>query len=196
MNNKKKQPMPGKLDESLVTRKRKDYEAPVVVEQKRRRTDVKAKAKAKAKAEPVSKKGAVTNGAAKKGAAKKGAAKPVKAAKPSKKAAPPPPESDEEDFSDDEMADVNVTGLDALGSASEDDSEMDADDFDSDEEDTGKKAMWSDDEDEDAQEQLTAANIEGLSRKLDMQRAIEDAEAAAERGASEGGDGGDGEVLD
>lgn len=180
MNNKKKQPMPGKLDESLVTRKRKDYEAPVVVEQKRRRTDVKAKAKAKAKAEPVSKKGAVTNGAAKKGAAKKGAAKPVKAAKPSKKAAPPPPESDEEDFSDDEMADVNVTGLDALGSASEDDSEIDADDFDSDEEDTGKKAMWSDDEDEDAQEQLTAANIEGLSRKLDMQRAIEDAEAAAE----------------
>ena len=175
MNNKKKQPMPGKLDESLVTRKRKDYEAPVVVEQKRRRTDVKAKAKAKAKAEPVSKKGAATNGAA-----KKGAAKPVKAAKPSKKAAPPPPESDEEDFSDDEMADVNVTGLDALGSASEDDSEIDADDFDSDEEDTGKKAMWSDDEDEDAQEQLTAANIEGLSRKLDMQRAIEDAEAAAE----------------
>ena len=176
MNNKKKQPMPGKLDESLVTRKRKDYEAPVVVEQKRRRTDVKAKAKAKAKAEPVSKKGAATNGAA-----KRGAAKPVKAAaKPSKKAAPPPPESDEEDFSDDEMADVNVTGLDALGSASEDDSEMDADDFDSDEEDTGKKAMWSDDEDEDAQEQLTAANIEGLSRKLDMQRAIEDAEAAAE----------------
>lgn len=167
--------MPGKLDESLVTRKRKDYEAPVVVEQKRRRTDVKAKAKAKAKAEPVSKKGAATNGAA-----KKGAAKPVKAAKPSKKAAPPPPESDEEDFSDDEMADVNVTGLDALGSASEDDSEIDADDFDSDEEDTGKKAMWSDDEDEDAQEQLTAANIEGLSRKLDMQRAIEDAEAAAE----------------
>jgi ribosomal RNA methyltransferase Nop2 len=179
MNNKKKQPMPGKLDESLVTRKRKDYEAPVVVEQKRRRTDVKAKAKAKAKAEPVSKKGAATNGAA-----KKGAAKPVKAAKPSakpsKKAAPPPPESDDEDFSDDEMADVNVTGLDALGSASEDDSEIDADDFDSDEEDTGKKAMWSDDEDEDAQEQLTAANIEGLSRKLDMQRAIEDAEAAAE----------------
>lgn len=176
MNNKKKQPMPGKLDESLVTRKRKDYEAPVVVEQKRRRTDVKAKAKAKAKAEPVSKKGAATNGAA-----KKVAAKPVKAAKPSKKAAPPPPpESDEEDFSDDEMADVNVTGLDALGSASEDDSDIDADDFDSDEEDTGKKAMWSDDEDEDAQEQLTAANIEGLSRKLDMQRAIEDAEAAAE----------------
>ena len=55
MNNKKKQPMPGKLDETLVTRKRKDYEAPVAVEQKRRRTD--AKAKAKAKAEPVSKRG-------------------------------------------------------------------------------------------------------------------------------------------
>ncbi|KAF2999403.1 rRNA (cytosine-C5-)-methyltransferase nop2 [Curvularia kusanoi] len=184
MRGKKKQGMPEPLDESLVTRKRKDYEAPAPKEQKRRRTD--AKAKAKAKAEPVSKKAAATNGTA-----KKSAAKPVKAAKPAKKAAPPPPESDDEDDfsdasemledSDDEMGDVNVTGLDALGSASEDDSEIEDDDFDSDVENGGKKAMWSDDEDdEDAQEQLTAANIEGLSRKLDMQRAIEEAEAAAE----------------
>ncbi|KAJ4987440.1 25S rRNA (cytosine-C(5))-methyltransferase nop2 [Stagonosporopsis vannaccii] len=187
LRGKKKQGMPEPLDESLVTRKRKDYEAPAPKEQKRRRTD----ARAKAKAAPVSKKAAATNGAT-----KKSAAKPVKAAKPTKKSAPPPPESEDEedgvDFSDvsddiddsDAMdgviGDAKVTGLDALGSASEDDSEIDDDDFDSDL-DTGKKAMWSDDEDdEDAQEQLTAANIEGLSRKLDMQRAIEEAEAAAE----------------
>ncbi|KAF3038088.1 rRNA (cytosine-C5-)-methyltransferase nop2 [Didymella heteroderae] len=180
MRGKKKQGMPEPLDESLVTRKRKDYEAPAPKEQKRRRTD----AKAKAKAAPVSKKAAATNGAA-----KKSAAKPAHRAKPAKKAAPPPGSDDEDDFSDlsdddDEMEDadgaVKVSGLDALGSASEDDSEIDDDDFDSDVE-TGKKAMWSDDEDdEDAQEQLTAANIEGLSRKLDMQRAIEEAEAQAE----------------
>lgn len=190
LRGKKKQGMPEPLDESLVTRKRKDYEAPAPKEQKRRRTDAKAKAKAvpvSKKAATVSKKAAATNGTA-----KKSAAKPVKAAKPAKKSAPPPPESDDEDevdfsdLSDDEAMDdvvgnANVTGLDALGSASEDDSEIeDDDDFDSDV-DTGKKAMWSDDEDdEDAQEQLTAANIEGLSRKLDMQRAIEEAEAAAE----------------
>jgi ribosomal RNA methyltransferase Nop2 len=41
--------------------------------------------------------------------------------------------------------------------------------------------MWSSDEDEDdVEEKLTAANIEGLSKKLDMQKAVEEAEAAAE----------------
>ncbi|KAF1933415.1 NOL1/NOP2/sun family putative RNA met [Didymella exigua CBS 183.55] len=184
MRGKNKQGMPEPLDESLVTRKRKDYEAPAPKEQKRRRTD--AKAKAKAKAAPASKKAAATNGAA----AKKSATKPAHRAKPTKKTAPPPASDDEEEFSDlsddDVMEDaggaVKVSGLDALGSASEDDSEIDDDDddFDSDVE-TGKKAMWSDDDDdEDVQEQLTAANIEGLSRKLDMQRAIEEAEAQAE----------------
>ena len=195
MRGKNKQGMPEPLDESLVTRKRKDYEAPAPKEQKRRRTDARAKATAKAKAAPASKKAAPVSkkAAATNGAAKKSAAKPVKAAKPTKKSAPPPPDSDDEvDFSDvsDDVddsdimdgvvVDAKVSGLDALGSASEDDSEIDDDDFDSDV-DTGKKAMWSDDEDdEDVQEQLTAANIEGLSRKLDMQRAIEEAETAAE----------------
>ena len=189
LKGKKKQGMPEPLDESLVTRKRKDYEAPAPKEQKRRRTDAK-----KAKAAPVSKKAAATNGAV-----KKSAAKPVKAAKPAKKAAPPPESDDEDDFSDlsgdgiddpdvmeDVVGDVKVTGLDALGSASEDDSDLDEDDFDDEDAfdsdaEPQKAGMWSDDEDEDdAQEALTAANIEGLSRKLDMQRAIEEAEAAAE----------------
>jgi ribosomal RNA methyltransferase Nop2 len=183
----KKQGMPEPLDESLVTRKRKDYEAPVPKEQKRRRMEAREKAKAKAKAAPVSKKSAAANGAA-----AKSKAKPVKAAKPAKKSAPAPVSDDEDDFSEasddiddsdameDVVDDAKVSGLDALGSASEDDSEIDDDDFDSDVEPT-KVGMWSDDEDEDdAAEKLTAANIEGLSRKLDMQKAIEDAEAQAE----------------
>jgi ribosomal RNA methyltransferase Nop2 len=179
----KKQGPPGPLDESLVTRKRKDAPPAAVPERaKRSRTEAKAKAAAKAtlpkKSAPVKANGVKTrvNG------------------KPVKKFAPPP-EDDDEDMSDgvgsiDGLDAVNVTGLDALGSASEDDDdiELDDDDFgdsdsdimDSDTE-VKKMGMWSDEEDEDdVEEKLTAANIEGLSRKLDMQRAVEEAEAAAE----------------
>lgn len=108
--------------------------------------------------------------------------------------------SDEEDFEDsedgiddpdvmeDEFDGVAVGNLDALGSASEDDESLEEDEFpesgsdvvDSDEEDL-KRGLWSEDEDdEDAEEKLTAANIEGLSRRLDMQKAQEEAEAQAE----------------
>lgn len=182
----KKQGMPEPLDESLVTRKRKDAPAAQEVERKKRsRTAAReAKAKAAPAVKPV-KKTIVTkttktaiNG------------KPVK--KSAKKSAPQPSD-DEDDFSDSDEddimgsdpSDLNVTGLDALGSASEDDDEIDDDEFDSDVVDSDtevrKTAMWSDDEDEDeAQEKLTAANIAGLSRKLDMQKAIEEAEAQAE----------------
>ncbi|CAI6333685.1 unnamed protein product [Periconia digitata] len=173
-----KQGMPAPLDESKVTRKRKDAppapEAPI----KKRKTVTKAP-----------KKSAKPNGAEAGGRSK---------AKPVKKVAPKPPSDDEVSFSDDEsdgdlengMDGVNVTGLDALGSASESEDldELEADDFggsdddvmDSDEE-LKKGKMWSDDEDDDEiEEKLTAANIEGLSRKLDMERAIEEAEAQAE----------------
>src|SRR5690242_13847891 len=103
MRGKNKQGMPEPLDESLATRKRKDYEAPAPKAQQRRSTDARTQATAMTnaapaskKAAPVSKKAAATNGAA-----KKSAAKPVKAAKPTKKSAPPPPDSDDEvDFSD------------------------------------------------------------------------------------------------
>lgn len=185
-NRMKKQGIPPPLDESLVTRKRKDAPAAPVEERgKKRRTETKAvKPVAVAKSNGVNK--------------KKDHGKPAK-----KTAAPPPPVSDDEDISsdeedgvddrdvmDDNIGDVNVTGLDALGSASESEELDDDDEFgdsgsdvmDSDTENAGRKAtMWSDDEDEDdIEEKLTAANIEGLSRKLDMQRAIEEAEAQAE----------------
>ncbi|RTE78266.1 hypothetical protein BHE90_007272 [Fusarium euwallaceae] len=142
-----------------------------------------------------------SNGVAKKGsdkkdAAKKKGAKAVKAAPPpapkangkSKKSKAPAPAL--EDLSDEEMddefdlddledgsSDAGV-GLkdDFLASGSDDDSV-----FDSEEESGAAKAMWSEDEDEsDAEEKLTAANIEGLSRKLDAQMAEEAAEAEAE----------------
>lgn len=172
-----KQGMPEPLDESLVTRKRKDAPAAQQPERKKRSRTAAREAKAKA---PVPKKAAVVNGT-----------KTRVNGKLAKKAAPQPP-SDEDDVLDSDLdiedaglSDVNVTGLDALGSASEDDDdEINDDEFDSDIVDSDtevRKAMWSDDEDDDdIEEKLTAANIAGLSRKLDMQQAVAEAEAQAE----------------
>ncbi|KAH7386923.1 NOL1/NOP2/sun family-domain-containing protein [Phaeosphaeria sp. MPI-PUGE-AT-0046c] len=180
----KKQGMPEPLDESLVTRKRKDAPPATVPERaKRSRTGAREKAAAKAVAQP--KKSVTVSGA-----------KTRVNGKPVKKSAPPPPEDSDDEMSDgvgsfDGMDGVNVTGLDALGSASEDDDDLelgddddladsDSDIMDSDDE-VKKVGMWSDEEDDDdVEEKLTAANIEGLSRKLDMQRAVEEAAAAAE----------------
>ena len=174
----KKQGMPEPLDESLVTRKRKD--APPAPDQERKKRSRTAAREAKAKATPT-KKSAAVNGA-----------KTRVSGKPVKNFVPPPPSDDEDEISDsddidmeDGLQNVNVTGLDALGSASEDEEdEIDDDEFDSDVVDSDtevRKAMWSDDEDdEEIEEKLTAANIAGLSRKLDMQKAVEDAEAQAE----------------
>lgn len=172
----RKQGVPEPLDESRVTRKRKDApDAPVVERKKRSRTNVKElKASAALKDVKTRVKG-----------------KPVEKvnARPAKKqkVLPPPELSDDEDGIDDLDSDndtpmdgVNVTGLDALGSASESE-DVDDDEFDSDHEAPRKMGMWSDDEDDsDIEEKLTQANIEGLSRKLDMQKAAEEAEAQAE----------------
>ncbi|KAF2680221.1 NOL1/NOP2/sun family putative RNA met [Lentithecium fluviatile CBS 122367] len=168
-----KQGPPPPLDESKVTRKRKDAPPPPQKPVKKRKTNVKAPKPALNKVGAKSK------------------------AKPVKKFAPPPPSDDDElsddlegledpDIADEELDGVNVTSLDALGSASESEG-LEDDDFgdsdhvmDSDEE-VRRVGMWSDDEDDDnIEEKLTAANIEGLSRKLDMQKAIEEAEALAE----------------
>ncbi|KAI5379330.1 hypothetical protein J4E82_001844 [Alternaria postmessia] len=184
----KKQGMPDVLDESLVTRKRKD--APVAVNperKKRSRTAAREAKEAKAKATPKTR----VAGKPVKQPLKTAAAVVNGAKAKSKKSAPQPPSDDEEDVSDiddSDMENINVTGLDALGSASEDedDEEMNDDEFDSDVVDSDDDirrgaAMWSDDDDEeDAEEKLTAANIAGLSTRLDMQKAIEEAEAQAE----------------
>ncbi|KAM5351955.1 hypothetical protein ACJ41O_004678 [Fusarium nematophilum] len=122
--------------------------------------------------------------------------KPVKAAAPAPKAngkakknkkSPAPAV---EDLSDDEMGDeFDLEDLEDgdsdLGGAGLKDDFLGSDDssvFDSEEEGGGQaKAMFSEDEDEsDAEEKLTAANIVGLSRKLDAQLAEDAAEAEAE----------------
>ncbi|KJZ80374.1 hypothetical protein HIM_00224 [Hirsutella minnesotensis 3608] len=80
---------------------------------------------------------------------------------------------DNADLSDD---DAPALGSDFLGSDSGSDSV-----FDSDQEGGDRKHVFSEDEDEsDAEEKLTAANIVGLTRKLDMQMAEEAAANAAE----------------
>jgi ribosomal RNA methyltransferase Nop2 len=101
------------LDESLVTRKRKDAPPAAVPERtKRSRTD--AREKAAAKATPP-KKSAAANGT-----------KTRVNGKPAKKFAPPPPANDDvmsdsadgiddPDVMENGLENVNVTGLDALG---------------------------------------------------------------------------------
>lgn len=72
--------------------------------------------------------------------------------------------------------DLNEIQSDDLESIDESDNEV----FDSDE-DRNPRARFSEDEDiSDAEEQLTAANIEGLSRQLDEERATTDAQAQQE----------------
>jgi ribosomal RNA methyltransferase Nop2 len=147
-----KQGPPAPLNEAKVTRKRAGYE-PVQKpdrESKRRRV------------EPPLKNGKAngkTNG----------------------KVAPPADPSDESlDEDEDSDGGVKITNLDALGGDSADDFDVDSDIVGSDE-DNLPKGLWSEDEDEDdAKERLTAANIEGLSRKLDRELAQEEEDAEAE----------------
>lgn len=167
----KKQGPPPPLDESLVTRKRK-LAAPTNGAIKKQKTDAK-------KPTPNGKKAA--------------------APKPKKRQPEPEPEDvsdasgdavDDPDVMEDELDGIEEGGLDDF-----DDDELveddDADDFanalsgsdddvmDSDE-DVRQEKVWSEDEDSDAEEKLTAANIAGLSRRLDEQRAQEAEDAEAE----------------
>ncbi|KAF2669003.1 NOL1/NOP2/sun family putative RNA met [Microthyrium microscopicum] len=189
-----KQGVPEPLNESLVTRKRKA--APDSDEfDKRRKVDKQSFAAKSNGKKPVN--GSAPNGKAK-GILKKAKAQPIASKpKPKSKKVPVPKEDewedadsdgdlsgdgiDDPDIMEDELDGVQVSGLDALGSASEDellDDELaeSGSNFDSDEE-VKQQGMWSEDEDDDeALDKLTAANIEGLSKRLDKQIA-EDEEA-------------------
>lgn len=182
----KKQGPPAPLDESKITilKKRKAAEAAeteaapkVVAAKKRRRSD--------ADEDVVTKKDAPKKSKVN-GAASNGAGKEKKKAVPEKKK--PVPMSDSEDEAmDDEFGDLDDVSEGSLDSQDGlerlSDLEDDEDDsvLDSDEEDHPREAMFSDDEDlSDAEERLTAANIEGLSRKLDLQRQAEEEEAEQE----------------
>ncbi|KAM5464800.1 rRNA (cytosine-C5-)-methyltransferase nop2 [Microsporum audouinii] len=101
----------------------------------------------------------------------------------------PEPDDSDEDM-DDEMLDDEFGDLDGVSDGSDNMDQLDQEDedsdleshsaFDSDEE-RPREKMFSDDEDlSDAEEILTAANIEGLSKKLDMQKEEEAAQAELE----------------
>ncbi|PWW77503.1 NOL1/NOP2/sun family putative RNA met [Tuber magnatum] len=172
---KHKQGPPAPLDESLITRKRKPEAIPVqsALRSKRRRGGA-------AKGRVVDKKGKPT-------------ANGKKDLKGKKSAAVSPPARGERKELFDEGSDDGIVD-DEFGAESGDEemedgrpslkadflaAESDSDVYDSGEEQAGH--MFSEDEDEsDAEEKLTAANIEGLSRKLDAQLAHEAAEARAE----------------
>lgn len=172
----KKQADPGPLDESLVTRKRK-LAAPTSGAIKKQKT-----------VEPVA--------VEKKASSKLSRGKPAKEKKveekvENKKENVKPKKAKKEDTTLQEDLDDLVSSDDdeEFETAEDEMLDSDGDVVDSDEEIRGgsgggvknKKMMWSDDEgDSDGEEQLTAANIAGLSRKLDEQKAQEAADAEAE----------------
>nr|POE56511.1 25s rrna (cytosine-c(5))-methyltransferase nop2 [Quercus suber] len=95
----------------------------------------------------------------------------------------------DDDDDDDQESLSSATGLEDLD---EDEFDEDADDFanapsddedddvlDSDQE-VYQKGIWSEDDDSDAEEMLTAANIAGLSARLDQKREQDEADAEAE----------------
>ncbi|KAK0728939.1 NOL1/NOP2/sun family-domain-containing protein [Apiosordaria backusii] len=153
---------------------------------KKRRTSSKKPEKAIKSATGTKRTGKQINGSKKISSASSNGVKAPKAK--GKKAPEPQSDSDEEmdeefddsDLEDDIGSDDELKlGDDFLGS--DDDSVYDSDH----DQDAGKKEkfVFSDDEDEDddeREEKLTAANIEGLSRKLDQQKAEEAEENEAE----------------
>jgi len=181
----KKQGPPAPLDESKISmlKKRKAGEADSalkVVAKKRRRSDAEEKIVPKKVAPKKNK----VNGAV--------ASKTDKQEATGKKK-PVPMDSDEEDLDmkDDEFDDLDGVSegsmasddqVEGLSDLEDDDDGLEDDSVvDSDEDDHPRETMFSDDENlSDAEEKLTAANIEGLSRKLDAARRAEEEEAEQE----------------
>ncbi|KAI1269732.1 cytosine-5--methyltransferase NCL1 [Xylariaceae sp. FL1019] len=170
-NRLKHQGVPDALSNDHFTKLKRKAGLPVDdVPSKKKRTDAPTNGKAKVRA----------NGS------KASALPPKSNGKPtplkSKKSRKPEPELDSDDisdgigggFSDAEMEGESGLADDFIGS---DDSV-----YDSDDDAPERRAMFSEDEDDDsdAEERLTAANIVGLSRKLDEEKAQEEAEADAE----------------
>ncbi|KAJ5765096.1 Nucleolar RNA methyltransferase (Nop2) [Penicillium odoratum] len=180
----KKQGPPPPLDESKITmlKKRKAAEA----ESTAKTADPKKRRREAVEEEVVAKKAAPKK-AKVNGAAAKSAAKVVPKKETSNKKKPVPMTDSEDEDMDDEFDDLDGVSEGSLDSQDDvvglSDLEDDNDDsvMDSDEENYTRTAMFSDDEDlSDAEERLTAANIEGLSQKLDAEKQLEDEEAEQE----------------
>ncbi|KAK3300775.1 NOL1/NOP2/sun family-domain-containing protein [Chaetomium fimeti] len=159
---------------------------------KRRRASTKSEKPSKKPRGENTKNGAIstkpagkqTNGSKKAPGAPENGLKSSKAK--SKKAAVPEPDSDEEMDDEFDASELEVDGGSDLDEEALGDDFLGSDDsvYDSDQGNTKKeKFVFSDDEeddDEDREEKLTAANIEGLSNKLDEQLAREAEENEAE----------------
>lgn len=191
----KKQGPPAPLEESKLAALKKRKAGDVVSKpesgKKRRREDADDEASVKEMPKKKTNGTADVNWKLKKdlnGSAKEG--KPKKGKHASQK--PQFMESDDDDDDDEEDEEMGDDEFDDLEGVSE--GEMDSQEeggssdevededsvLDTDEEDHPREAMFSDDEDSDAEERLTAANMEGLSRKLDEARDAEDEEAEQE----------------
>ncbi|GIK00840.1 rRNA (cytosine-C5-)-methyltransferase nop2 [Aspergillus viridinutans] len=196
----KKQGPPAPLDESKITlykkRKAGDVESKSESGKKRRRAEDEEEV---LKAVPKKKVNGAVKGKETKVQTATVSKKDAKSkSKPAEKEKPTFMDSDDEDMSDlddDEMLEDEFDDLDGVSDGSMDSQEeMDSDEeeeedveddedsvMDSEEDDHPREAMFSDDEDlSDAEEKLTAANIEGLSRKLDEARQAEEEEAQRE----------------
>ncbi|KAL4892046.1 NOL1/NOP2/sun family-domain-containing protein [Aspergillus ambiguus] len=186
----KKQGPPAPLDESKITtiKKRKAGEPESKPESgaKRRRAAVEDDEPVK----KVSKKktdAAATNGKTVKSTTEAKEKPKEKATQKKQLFADSDEEEDDEEMSglDDGMAD-EFGDLDDISDGSMDSQEEgdsgdeNASFMDSDEEDHPRANMFSDDEESDAEEKLTAANIAGLSRKLDAAKQLEEEEAEQE----------------
>lgn len=188
----KKQGAPEPLSEEHFAKLKRKKGLPVDVAEelpaKKRKTNKPDAATAKSNGA----KKAATNGkpSAKKTNGTKVLAKPAekKPSKKSSKAAPEPSYSDIE--IDEEFGDSDLEQEEGLSDLQDDDEPKLGDDFlgsdddsvyDSDDDRRKEEFVFSEDEDDsDGEEKLTAANIEGLSRKLDKQLEREAAEAQAE----------------
>ncbi len=182
---------------SKKRRKRSSQGAAAVTPQKASSTPAKTKTTTKTttKTGDVTKVAARANGKPNSTKAALPSSKYSKSKSKSRRSDPALESADEEENMSDGLgegfgdSDVVVDEFSGLGKDDENDGEVGlGDDFlgsddsvyDSDK-DAQQRAMFSEDEgDSDAEEKLTAANIAGLSRKLDEQQAREDAEAQAE----------------
>ncbi|KAI9924317.1 hypothetical protein ASPWEDRAFT_115282 [Aspergillus wentii DTO 134E9] len=187
----KKQGPPAPLDESKIRalKQQKAGNAGSKAESGKKRRRAEVDEEDTVKDVPKKKVNGVANGKETKSL---GAANQKKGDKSKSKPAEKPKfmESDDEEMSDDddeEMVDDEFGDLEGVSDGSMDSQDENASDWedddsvmDSDEEDHPREAMFSDDDDSDAEEKLTAANIEGLSRKLDEAKELEDEEAEQE----------------
>lgn len=191
----KKQGPPAPLDESTISliKKRKATEPDTKADLGKKRRRAETEDEETVLKEAPKKVNGTVNGGSKD--VKKAAAKELKTKnKPVEKKAKLVESDDEDSWEDEDMSgsegdemmeNDEFDDLDGVSDGSMD-SEGDEDDeedsvWDSDEEDHPRQAMFSDDEDlSDAEEKLTAVNIEGLSKKLDAQKRAEQEEAEQE----------------